>query len=103
MRVGVMAVMLGPMLVVPRVHRAPDGLDAGDRVGLAPVEMRIVDRGDRAGVVQERVLVPNPGREPKLEGEVGLAATVVADVDVVQDIVAELIEVRPRGRRLKRK
>jgi hypothetical protein len=75
-------------------------LDARDRVELPPVPVRAVDRVDRAGVVEERVRVADPGLELELVGDVGPAVARLIDVDVVADVVAELEEVRPAERRL---
>src|SRR5215207_4893448 len=74
----------------------------GDRVGLPTVPVRVVQAGDLAGVVEERPLVANPGREPELVGDVGLRISVVVDVDLVEDVVAELVEVRSAGGALQR-
>jgi len=76
--------------------------DPGDAVVLRPVEVRIVDTGDRAGVVEERVLVPDVGGEPELVADVGLRAAVVGDVDRVQHVIGELVEVRPPVGKLER-
>jgi len=51
------------------------------------------DRRDRPRVVEERVLVADPGLKPELVGDVGPGAGPVGDVDLIEDIVAELVEV----------
>ena len=56
--------------------------------------------GDLAGVVQEDVVGPGVGEhrvEPELVGDVGVGVVVVVDMDLVEDVVAELVEVRPTG------
>ena len=54
------------------------------------------------GVVQERRLALDVGREPKLEADVGVGVGRIGDVDRVQHRVAEAIEVRSAGRVLTR-
>ncbi len=71
-------------------------------VELALVPVRVVERVDRPGVVEERVRVAQLGVEPELVGDVGPRVAVVVDVDRVDDVVAELEEVRPAGRILER-
>ncbi len=66
----------------------------GDRVGLAPVEVRAVERRDRSGVVEERVRVRDSGLEAELVDDVRPTVAVVVDVDAVEHVVAELEEVR---------
>jgi hypothetical protein len=82
--------------LLPRLLR-PAGYH-GDVVGLAAVPVRAAQRLDRAGVVQEGVRVAHRGPEAELVGDVGAAVTVVVDVDLVEHVVAELVEVRPAGR-----
>ena len=53
------------------------------------------ERRDGAGVVQECLGVPDLGLELELVGDIRLGITVVVDVDLVQDVVAELVEVGP--------
>src|SRR5262249_56363734 len=76
--------------------------EAGDGVELAGVPVRTVQRGDRPGVVEERVRVPQPIVEGEPVGDVRLAVTVVVDVDLVADVLAELVEVRAARGCLKR-
>ena len=76
--------------------------ELADRVELAAVPVRAVQRGDRPGVVEEGVRVPQPAGEGEPVGDVGYAVTVVVDVDLVADVVAELVEVRAAGRCLER-
>lgn len=88
--------------VASDLRGAPGGFDAGDRVGLAAVPVRGVERLDGAGVVQEGVLVRHRGGEAELVGHVRAAVAVVVDVDLVEDVVAELVEVRAAVRALQR-
>ncbi len=53
------------------------------RVELLDVEVRVVQRGDGAGVVQEGVAVVDPRLEPELVGDVVHRVTVVVNVDLV--------------------
>ena len=76
--------------------------DQGDLVALAAVPVRAGQRLDRAGVVEEGLRVADRGAEPELERDVGPAVPVVVDVDLVQHVVAELVEVRASGRPLQR-
>ena len=85
-----------------RGPRAAAPGDPGDRVGLRTVAGRVADVGDRPGVVEERVRVADLGGEPELVGHVGLGVAAVADVDLVEDVVAELEEVRAALRVLQR-
>ncbi len=55
-----------------------------------------------AGVVQERVRVADLCGEPELVSDVRLGVPVGVDVDLVQDVLAELIEVRAAGWQLER-
>ena len=77
-------------------------LHLGHVVGLPAVPGRVAERGDRPGVVQEaRRRVRRRGAETELVADVGLRAG-VGDVDLVPDVVAELVEVRPSRGRLER-
>ena len=69
----------------------------GDRVRLAHVQVGIVERRDLAGVVQERVAVARGGGEAELVLLVGHGVAVGVDVQLVQHVVAELVEVRSAG------
>ncbi len=40
------------------------------------------------------------GVEAELVGDIGIGVVVVVDMDLVEDVVAELVEVRPTGRLL---
>ena len=91
---------------VGRRHRQPAGqqrpaagaagpVDARQAVELPDVQVRIGDRGDRAGVVQERGRVGDFGRELPLERDVLDRVAVVVDVDLVDDVRVERVEVRP--------
>ena len=81
--------------------RAP-GRWAGDRVGLAAVPVRAAS--DSIGPVLYRNVSGSAhrGGEAELVGDVGPAVAVVVDVDLVQHIVAELVEVRAARRPLQR-
>ena len=81
-------------------HLALAVLDAGHVVELAAVPVRAVERQDRAGVVEERVRVPQLGLEVERVGDVVLAVAAVVNVDLVQHVVAERVEVRPARRAL---
>jgi hypothetical protein len=69
-------------------------------VELTLVEIRIAERGDGPGVVEEGVGVGDPGLEEEVVGDVGRGLAAVADVQGVEDVVAELIEVRAPRRKL---
>ena len=77
-------------------------LDPCDREELALVPVGVAQRGDRARVVEEGVGVAQRRLEAKLVADLGQRVTVVVDVDRVQDVVAELEEVRAPGRQLQR-
>src|SRR6185437_6344305 len=68
--------------------------DAGQRVRLRTVPVRVRGRADRANVVEERVRVPDAGVEPELVADVGAGIAPVRDLDLVEDVVGELVEVR---------
>ena len=72
------------------------------RVCLRSVPVRVAQRRDRPGVVEERVRVPRRGREPELVADVVLAVSVVVDLDLVEHGVVEAREVRPAGRSFER-
>ena len=67
-----------------------------------PVPVRIRQRVDRAGVVEERVRVPRLRREAELVDDVLFAVGRVVDVDRVTDVLAERVEVRAAGRLFER-
>jgi hypothetical protein len=71
---------------------------ARDVVGLDEVEVRVVQRADRRGGVEERVRVPDLGVEAELVADVRLAVAGVVDVDPVLGGVVEPVEVRVSGR-----
>ena len=77
-------------------------IDARHAVGLTHVEIRIVERGDRPGVVQEGALVLDAGLEAELVDDVVLGVAVVVDVDSIEHVIAELVEVRAASGRLER-
>src|SRR5207248_7820876 len=69
------------------VH-SPDG------EGLPFVPVRIDQRRDRAGVVEEGVSVGECRFEAEFERDVSQAVAVVVDVDLVEHVIAKLIEGR---------
>ena len=71
--------------------------DPGDLVRLRPVEVRVVERRDRSGVVQERVAVSSLGLELEPIGHVLAAVAVVVHLHLVAHVVGELVEVRAAG------
>ena len=73
--------------------RSP-ALHFGDGVGLADVEVGVVQRCDLVSVVQERVWVRVRGLEPELVLDVGHGIAVVVDVELVEHIVTELMKIR---------
>lgn len=81
---------------------ATGAVHAGDVVKLTDVQVRRVDRRDRARVVEERVRIARFGTEPELIGDVFDGVAVVVDHDFVQHVVVELEEVRTTIGRLKR-
>ena len=68
--------------------------DPGDRVVLRPVPRLVGDRGDRPGVVEEGLLVADLCLEPELIRDVTLGRAAVRDTDLIEHVVAELVEVR---------
>jgi hypothetical protein len=72
----------------------------GHGVGLPPVPVRVGQRRDRTGVVEEGVEVGRLALELEQITDVRLPVTVVVDVDGVEDVGPELVEVRPPVRRL---
>ena len=81
---------------------AARAVDARQAIELADVQVRIVERGHRAGVVEERRRVADFGREPPLERDVFDRIPVVVDVDLVDDVRIERVEVRSAVRLLER-
>ena len=84
------------------LHSLAASRRARDAVVLATVEVRVEDRGDLTGVVEERLLVEHDGVEAEAVGDVGLRVAAVGDVNLVENVVAELEEVRAAVRRLRR-
>ena len=77
-------------------------VEPGDRVVLRTVPGGVGDVGDRAGVVQESVVVAHDGVKAELVGDVGLRVSAVGYVDLIQRRVVELVEVRAAVRLLER-
>ncbi len=77
-------------------------VDAPDGVELAHVPVGIRERLDLSGVVKERVRIGDPRLEGELVRDLRHPIAVVVDVDRVQDVVAELEEVRSAGGKLRR-
>src|SRR5688572_21639804 len=78
-------------------------------VELFLVQVRVVQRSDWTGVVQEGIAVVDdpisasvPTAEAELETEIVPGVAVVVDVDLVEDIVAEEVEIGTRRRYLQR-
>ena len=86
----------------PVRHLLVAQLDQLDVVRLRDVEVRIVQAGDRARVVEERLVVLRVRLERVPEQQVALAVTVVVDVQVVLGVLGEREEVRSAGRFLER-
>ena len=76
----------------------PDG--SGQVVGLVDVQIGVVERGDRSGVVQERAPVPVVGLEVPPVRDVRPRVTVVVDLDVVVRVLGPQEEVRASRRLL---
>jgi hypothetical protein len=76
--------------------------DLAQFVGLADVEVRIVERSDRAGGIQEGVRVLNVGVELEAVGDVRPRVAVVVHMDLVAGVLVEVVEVRPAVRVLER-
>ncbi len=78
-------------------------VDPCQRVGLLPVPVRRRrrgrQRGDRSVVVEERRRDVVDGRESELVADVRGAVPGVVEVDLVEHVVAELVEVRSAVRR----
>jgi hypothetical protein len=76
------------------------GVDAAHREELTAVPVGTVQRVDGTGVVEERVRVGHLGGEAELEHDVAelgrcIGGRVVADVDPVEDVVAESKKLGP--------
>src|SRR5262245_45755348 len=83
-------------------HRRHAVVAADHAIALPDVEVRVVERGDGPRVVEERIGVLDLRPERELVRDLRLPVPVVVDVDVVEDVVAELVEVRPSRRLLER-
>jgi hypothetical protein len=57
-------------------------LDAGDRIELANIPVRVAQRGNLTRVVEESVRIPRLGAEAELVGDVVTAVAVVVDVEL---------------------
>ena len=76
--------------------------DSGHAVRLADVPVWIVQRGDGACVVEERVAGPDLRRKAKRIGHVLFTVSVVVNVKAVQHVIAKTGKVWPAGGLLKR-
>ena len=76
------------------VASATKPIDAGDRVELPHVQVRIIQTGHLARVVEKGVAVSRIGAEAELIRDVFLAVAVVVDMDFIQNVVGEPREVR---------
>ena len=75
-------------------------VDAGHREELLAVPGLVAQVLDLPGVVEEQVVgagVGEHGVELELVGDIRFRVAVVVDVNLVQHVVAELVEVRPAG------
>ena len=89
------------------VFRAPAAVaviagPAGQGERLRPVPGEVAGRGDRAGVVQERVRVTDRGVEGEAVDDVGAGVASVRNLDLVADVVGEFVEVRATVGQLER-
>jgi len=81
------------------VPRRLAALDACHRVELTAIPRRALERLDRSHVVEERRgIVVSLWR--RTDSDIGFAVATVVDVDLVEHVVAELVEVRTGGRTL---
>ena len=72
--------------------------DSRDRERLDAVPVRTGQGCDRPGVVEEGMGVVDGRAELELVRDVVVVVAVVVDVDLVQDVVAEFVEVGAAGR-----
>ena len=80
-------------------------VDAGHRIELLAVPRLVAQVLDLPGVVEEQVVGAGVGQtrgELELVGDVRLGIVVVVNVDLVEHVVAELVEVRAARRLLER-
>ena len=89
-------------VVHDRAGRVPVHVESLDVIRLVEVQVRVVQRRHRSGVVEERVRVPVVVAEGPPVDRVGLRVGVVVDLDVVADVLAEREEVGPSRGRLER-
>ena len=80
--------------VVEQERLGPGAVGDGQVVGLVHVQVGIVDRRDRTGVVQELARVTGDRRERPRVGEIGHGVAVVVDLDVVASVLGPRVEVR---------
>ncbi len=79
---------------IVRQHGGLATLDLRHRVVLAQVPVGVVQRRDRPGVVEEAARVGERLREAELVGDVRVGRAAIRDVDLVEHVVAEVVEVR---------
>src|SRR5437899_693855 len=75
-------------------------INPGHRIELSLIPIRIIQEGDRSGIVQEGVRIAHVRLETELVGDVLDRISVIVDFDLIEDIIAELIEVWPAIRSL---
>src|SRR5213076_2465146 len=78
----------------PAIAFIPVALDPGDRVRLPYVPVRVRKGRDRPRVVQEGAGILHDRLETELVDDVLFAVSVVVDQDFIEDLIAELEEVR---------
>src|SRR5207248_213202 len=76
--------------------------DLGHGVELATVPGGTVELGNGVAVVQECFSIPKFSFEGEAVDDVADSIAVVVDVDLIQDVVAKLVEVRTGGGTLQR-
>ena len=77
-------------------------VDPLQRIGLDPVPVGAAQTRDGPYVVEEVGRITQRGGELELIDDVGDAVAVIVDVDFVEDVIPELVEVRPAIRALQR-
>ena len=86
----------------PTSANPPRTIHARDAVELPHVQIRIVEAGDDARVVEERLEIARFRPEAELERDVLDRVAVVVDHDLVEHVVVELEEVRSAVRGFER-